>query len=113
RLAPRDLALLAAGDLAELEVRRRPVIAFAATGDELSRPGAARKPGGVVASSVYGLNPWIAQWGGEARDLGILPDKPEAIAALATQACDLLVTLGGASVGDHDLVQSALGTQGF
>jgi molybdopterin molybdotransferase len=67
----------------------------------------------VVASSVYGLNPWIAQWGGEARDLGILPDKPEAIAALATQACDLLVTLGGASVGDHDLVQSALGTQGF
>ena len=113
RLAPRDLALLAAGDLAELEVRRRPVIALAATGDELSRPGAPRKPGGVVASSVYGLKPLIAQWGGQARDLGILPDQPQAIAALATQACDLLVTLGGASVGDHDLVQSALGPQGF
>jgi molybdopterin molybdotransferase len=113
RLSPRDLALLAAGDLAELEVRRRPVIAFAATGDELSRPGETRKPGGVVASSVYGLNPLIEQWGGEAHDLGILPDKPEAIASLAQEKCDLLVTLGGASVGDHDLVQSALGPEGF
>ncbi len=113
RLSPRDLALLAAGDLAEVTARRRPVIAFAATGDELSRPGEARKPGGVVASSVYGLKPLIDQWGGQARDLGILPDKPEAIAALAREKCDLLVTLGGASVGDHDLVQSALGAHGF
>jgi molybdopterin molybdotransferase len=112
-LSPRDLALLAAGDLAEVEVRRRPVIAFAATGDELSRPGEPRKPGGVVASSVYGLKPLIEQWGGEARDLGLLPDKPEAIASLAKEKCDLLVTLGGASVGDHDLVQSALGPEGF
>jgi molybdopterin molybdotransferase len=112
-LAARDLALLAAGDLAELEVQRRPVIGFAATGDELSRPGAPRKPGGIVASSVYGISALIAQWGGEARDLGILPDKAEAIAALAREKCDLLVTLGGASVGDHDLVQSALKTSGF
>jgi len=112
-LSARDLALLAAGDLATLEVRRRPVIAFAATGDELSRPGETRKPGGVVASSVYGLKPLIAQWGAEARDLGILPDKAEAIASLARERCDLLVTLGGASVGDHDLVQSALGPKGF
>src|SRR6185312_12291511 len=113
RLSPRDLALLAAGDIAEVEVRRRPVIAFAATGDELSRPGEKRKPGGVVASSVYGLEPLIAQWGGEPRDLGILPDRPEAIAQLAREKCDLLVTLGGASVGDHDLVQSALGGEGL
>jgi molybdopterin molybdotransferase len=113
RLTPRDLALLAAGDLATVEVRRRPVIAFAATGDELSRPGAPRRPGGIVASSVYGLGPMIAEWGGEARDLGILPDRPEAIAALAQKTCDLLVTLGGASVGDHDLVQSALGAKGL
>jgi molybdopterin molybdotransferase len=113
QLTPRDLALLAAGDLAAVEVRRRPVIAFAATGDELSRPGEPRKPGGIVASSVYGLEAMIMQWGGEARDLGILPDRPEAIAALAKEKCDLLVTLGGASVGDHDLVQSALGPKGF
>jgi molybdopterin molybdotransferase len=113
RLTPRDLALLAAGDLAAVEVRRRPLIAFAATGDELSRPGEPRKPGGIVASSVYGLGALVAQWGGEARDLGILPDRPEAIAALAKEKCDLLVTLGGASVGDHDLVQSALGPKGL
>ena len=113
RLAPRDLALLAAGDVADVTVRRRPVIAFAATGDELSRPGEPRQPGGVVASSVYGLEPLIAQWGGEPRDLGILPDRPDAIAGLASEKCDLLVTLGGASVGDHDLVQSALGAKGL
>lgn len=113
RLTSRDLALLAAGDQAEVPVRRPPIIAFAATGDELSRPGEPRKPGGIVASSVYGLDAMIAQWGGLPRDLGILPDKPEAIAALAKQECDLLVTLGGASVGDHDLIQAALGPQGF
>jgi len=113
RLSPRDLALLAAGDVADIMVRRRPLVAFAATGDELSRPGEPRKPGGIVASSVYGIAPLIAQWGGEARDLGILPDRPEAIAGLAREKCDLLVTLGGASVGDHDLVQSALGGAGL
>lgn len=113
RLSPRDLALMAAGDVAEVDVRRRPVIAFAATGDELSRPGQARKPGGIVASSVYGLEPLIAEWGGEPRDLGILPDRVDAIAALAKEKCDLLVTLGGASVGDHDLVLKALDGQGL
>ena len=113
RLSARDLALLAAGDVAEVAVRRKPVIAFAATGDELSRPGEPRKPGGIVASTAYALEPLIAQWGGEPRDLGILPDRTDAIAALADAACDLLVTLGGASVGDHDLVQTALGTKGF
>jgi molybdopterin molybdotransferase len=115
RLTPRDLALLAAGDIAQLAVRRRPQIAFVATGDELSRPGEARKPGGIVASSGYGLAAMIAAWGGAPHDLGILPDTAEAIAGLPTLAhgADLIVTLGGASVGDHDLVQRALGPQGF
>jgi molybdopterin molybdotransferase len=113
RLSARDLALLAAGDVADVEVRRRPLIAFAATGDELSRPGEQRKPGGVVASSLYGLEPLITQWGGEPRDLGILPDRPDAIAGLAREKCDLLVTLGGASVGDHDLVRQSLADEGL
>jgi molybdopterin molybdotransferase len=113
RLSARDLALLAAGDRGIVDVARRPVIAFAATGDELSRPGEARKPGGIVASSVYGLSALIAQWGAIPRDLGILPDRSEAIAALANEKCDLLVTLGGASVGDHDLIQAALGPKGL
>ncbi|MGN6515749.1 MAG: molybdopterin molybdotransferase MoeA [Rhizomicrobium sp.] len=113
RLHARDLSLLAAGDIAEVSVRRKPVIAIAATGDELSRPGEPRKPGGIVASSGYGLSAMIARWGGEPRDLGIIPDDANAIAGIASQQADLFVTLGGASVGDHDLVQKALGPRGF
>ncbi len=115
RLTARDLSLLAAGDVAEVEVRRRPRVAFAATGDELSRPGEPRKPGGIVASTGYGLSALIAQWGGNPHDLGILPDRVEAIGELPSLAADadLIITLGGASVGDHDLVQSALKPKGF
>jgi molybdopterin molybdotransferase len=115
RLTPRDLALLAAGDVTAVVVRRRPRIAFVATGDELSRPGDARKPGGIVASSGFGLSAMIRDWGGAPYDLGILPDKAEAIAGLTSMAAgaDLIVTLGGASVGDHDLVQRALAPHGF
>ena len=115
RLGARDVSLLAAGDVASVTVRRKPMIAFAATGDELSRPGAPRKPGGIVASSGYGLAAMIEDWGGSARDLGILPDTEEAIASIAASAkdADMVVTLGGASVGDHDLIQKALGPKGF
>ena len=114
-LTARDLALLAAGDVAEVEVRRRPRIAFAATGDELSRPGEVRREGGIVASSGYALAAMIEKWGGEAIDLGILPDNADAIAQLPSKTAggDMLITLGGASVGDHDLVQRALGPKGF
>ncbi|MGD0867041.1 MAG: gephyrin-like molybdotransferase Glp [Rhizomicrobium sp.] len=115
RLTARDLSLLAAGDVAQVEVRRRPRIAVAATGDELSRPGEARKEGGIVASTGYSLAAMIEKWGGEPRDLGILPDTAEALAGLAAKAAgaDLIVTIGGASVGDHDLVKSALAPHGF
>jgi len=115
RLSPRDLSLLAAGDIAEVSVRRRPRVAFIATGDELSRPGELRKPGGIVASSGFGLSAMIARWGGEAIDLGLLPDTVEAFSELHEKArgADLLITLGGASVGDHDLVQRALAPKGF
>ncbi len=115
RLGPRDLSLLAAGDVAKVEVRRRPRVAFVATGDELSRPGQARKPGGIVASSGYGLSALIARWGGEPLHLGLLPDTIEAFEDLPQRAkdADLLLTLGGASVGDHDLVQRALAPKGF
>jgi molybdopterin molybdotransferase len=115
RLSPRDLSLLAAGDIARLSVRRRPRIALAATGDELTRPGETRKPGAIVASSGYGLTAMIENWGGEVTDLGIVPDNAEAIADLPGRAegADLLVTLGGASVGEHDLIQTALGPKGF
>ena len=115
RLTARDLSLIAAGDVAQLSVRRRPKVAVAATGDELSLPGAPRKPGGIVASSGYALAAMIERWGGETIDLGILPDTQEAVASIADHEAraDLIVTLGGASVGEHDLVQKALGPRGF
>jgi molybdopterin molybdotransferase len=115
RLTARDLSLIAAGDVAQVAVRRRPRVVFVATGDELSRPGAPRKAGGIVASSGYALAAMISAWGGEAVDLGILPDTADAVAGIADKAAgaDLVVTLGGASVGDHDLVQSALRPRGF
>ena len=115
RLGARDVSLLAAGDIAQVTVQRRPVVLFVATGDELSRPGEPRKPGGIVASSGYGLAAMIEEWGGIARDLGILTDTEDAIASIAASAkeADIVVTLGGASVGDHDLIQKALGPKGF
>ncbi len=115
RLTARDVTLLAAADLAEVVVTRKPRIAIVATGDELAQPGEKRPPGGIVASSNYGIAALVEKWGGVALDLGILPDKPEAFAALpkATKDSDFLVTLGGASVGGHDLVQSALTPLGF
>jgi molybdopterin molybdotransferase len=115
RLTARDLSLVAAADLPEVRVVRRPRVAVVATGDELSLPGEPRKPGGIVASSGYGLSAMVAKWGGVALDLGILPDTIDAVGSIAekSKGADLVVTIGGASVGDHDLVQSALGPQGF
>jgi len=114
-LAARDLSLLAAADLPNVMVRRHPIVKFVATGDELSRPGEPRRPGGIVASSGYALASLVAGWGAKAVDLGILPDTLEAVASIAAQArdADLVLTMGGASVGDHDLVQRALGPEGF
>ncbi len=115
RLTARDVGLLAAADFAQVEVVRKPHIALIATGDELSRPGAARAPGGIIASSTYALAAMVEKWGGTATDIGILPDKAEAFASLpeATRGANLIVTQGGASVGDHDLVQRALAPHGF
>ncbi|MBV8976108.1 MAG: molybdopterin molybdotransferase MoeA [Alphaproteobacteria bacterium] len=115
RLTARDLSLIAAGDVAEVRVRRKPVVVVAATGDELSLPGQPRSAGGIVASSGFALKAMIESWGGGVRDLGVLPDRIEAIQGIAdaAQGADLVVTLGGASVGDHDLIQNALGPRGF
>ncbi len=115
RLTARDLSLIAAGDLAQVTVRRRPRVAIAATGDELSPPGTPHPPGGIVASSGYALGAMVAAWGGAPVDLGIFQDTSDAISSIADKAkgADLIVTLGGASVGDHDLIQKALGPRGF
>jgi len=115
RLSARDTALLAAADFADVRVVKKPRVALVMTGDELSRPGEPRQAGGIVASSSYALAAMIEAWGGEAFDLGILPDRVEAFADLPamTKDFDLIVTQGGASVGDHDLIQRALAPFGF
>jgi molybdopterin molybdotransferase len=113
RVTARDLALLAAGDIDSAKVRRRPRVAIASIGDELSRPGEPRQPGGIAASSGYGLAAMIQAWGGAPCDFGILADNAQEIATVADADAELVVTLGGVSVGDHDLVQKALGSRDF
>ena len=115
RLAPADIALAAAMNLATLNVHRRPVIAFFSTGNELVPPGAEPGPNQIVSANNDGLAAIILEAGGTPLDLGIVADDEGAIRAAAEQAfgADMLVTLGGASVGDHDLVQSALAPAGL
>lgn len=114
-LTARDIGLAAAANHPWLTVHRRPRIALLATGDEISLPGDPLPPGGIVSSNAHALAALVRAAGGEPTVLPIAPDDRDAIAAIADAAvrCDLLVTTGGASVGDHDLVQSALGPGGF
>ncbi|MDF3073397.1 MAG: moeA 1 [Alphaproteobacteria bacterium] len=109
-LSPRHLALLAGMNLPRIAVHRRPRIGLLATGNELVLPGQTPGPNQIVASSGYGLAAMIQRWGGAPIVLGIVRDDTAAIvqALRSARDCDLLVTLGGASVGDHDLVQAAL-----
>ncbi|MBJ3776498.1 molybdopterin molybdotransferase MoeA [Acuticoccus mangrovi] len=116
RLAPRHLALAGAGGHARLEVVRRPRVAFLATGDELVSPGEPTGPDQIVASVTPTLSAMVAAAGAEAIDLGIAPDIRSEIVARARaglSTADILVTLGGASVGDHDLVRPALADLGI
>ncbi len=114
QLSGRDLALAAGMNLPQIPVHRRPRIALLATGSELVLPGQPIGPNQIVASSGIGLAAMIRAWGGEPIDLGIIPDDLGLITAAlrGAKGYDLLVTLGGASVGDHDLVQKALGQAG-
>jgi molybdopterin molybdotransferase len=117
RLDAGRLALAAAMGHGQLAVRRRPRVAILATGDELVRPGEPTGPDQIVASNPCAVAAIVEKAGGEAVDLGIAADTFEAlenrIVAARSADADLLVTLGGASVGEHDLVQSALTRQGM
>jgi molybdopterin molybdotransferase len=115
RVTARDIGLAAAGNHAWLTVHRRPRIAILATGDEIALPGEPIPPGGIISSNAHALAALARGAGAEPLVLPIVPDDPRAIAAAAAAArtADMLVTTGGASVGEHDLVQSALGPEGF
>jgi molybdopterin molybdotransferase len=117
RLTGRDLMLAAAMNHPSLPVRRRPKVAVLGTGDELVHPGAALKPGEIVYSNGFALMALARREGGTVIDLGIVPDRVEDTVAAVRHArelgADILVTSGGASVGDHDLVQKSLGAEGM
>jgi molybdopterin molybdotransferase len=117
RLTGRDVALAAAMNHASVPVVRRPRIAIAATGDELVPPGTAPQPGQIVYSNVFALAAVARREGAEVIDLGILPDRLEETIAGVRRAreagADVLLTTGGASVGDYDLVQPALAAEGL
>ena len=114
RLTARDIGLAAAANHPWLTVHRRPRIGILATGDEIALPGEPLPPGGIVSSNAHALAALVASAGGEAIILPIAPDDAGSIAELAgSGGYDLLVTTGGASVGEHDLVQKALGQDGF
>jgi molybdopterin molybdotransferase len=111
-LDPTSLSLAAAMNHASVPVIRKPKVAIIATGDELLLPGSTVGPGQIIASNTYGVTALVQSAGGIALDLGIVRDTIEAHAAafnIAIQLdADVLVTLGGASVGEHDLVQKVL-----
>jgi len=110
-LAPRliranDLCLLAAMNIPTVTVARKPVVAIIATGDELVMPGEDPRDDQIIASNSFTLAALVEQTGGEARMLPIAKDDPAQLALVLDMAAgaDLIVTIGGASVGDHDLV---------
>ncbi|MFA5958669.1 gephyrin-like molybdotransferase Glp [Hyphomicrobium sp.] len=110
RLTARDVLISASCGYGELPVIRKPVVAILSTGDELVTPGTPLGPGQISGSNAYGLSAVVEAAGGEARFLGIARDTMTSLDEFiaAGEGADILVTSGGASVGDHDLVRPAL-----
>ncbi len=110
-----DIALLAAMNLPEIPVIRRPVVTLLATGDELVMPGETPGPDQIIASNSFGLKALLEQHGAEVRMLPIARDTQSSLetAFRLAEGADLVVTIGGASVGDHDLVGKVAGDLGL
>jgi molybdopterin molybdotransferase len=115
RLGARDIGLAAAGNHPWLTVHRRPRIAILATGDEIAMPGEPIPPGGIVSSNSHALAALVRAAGGDPVVLPVVADDRAALMAVADAVAgmDMLVTTGGASVGEHDLVQEALSARGL
>ncbi|MBM08627.1 MAG: molybdopterin molybdenumtransferase MoeA [Magnetovibrio sp.] len=115
RLTARDIGLAASMNIPWLKVRRRPKIAILATGDELVMPGESKQFDQIISSNSIAVGAYIQGLGGEPIDLGIARDTPESLreALAGANNADLLVTIGGASVGDFDLIRKVLGENGL
>lgn len=114
-LRPVDIALLAAMNIDNVPVSRKPTVAILATGDELVQPGETPGPDQIIASNSYGLAAMIEDLGCDVRMLPIAKDKTSSLRQAFTLAsgADLIVTIGGASVGDHDLVAPVAAEMGM
>lgn len=114
RLAPRDIGLLAAGNAPWVLVRRRPRVVLFTTGDELVLPGQRPRADQIVSSNSHAIAAMAAQLGADVINLGIVRDNLKATTAAVRKAlgADVLLTTGGASVGDHDYVQQAFKAAG-
>ena len=114
-LTARDLGLAGAMNVPELDVRRRPRIAFLSTGDELVLPGDPVGPDQIINSNGVAMAAYVQALGGDAVNLGIARDNEQSLRQVlgGAKGADLLVTMGGASVGDYDLVQKVLGQEGM
>ncbi|QPC87781.1 molybdopterin molybdenumtransferase MoeA [Mesorhizobium sp. NBSH29] len=118
KLDPAALSLAAAANHAQLDVIKAPLVAIIATGDELQPPGSQNvRPDQIIASNGFGVAAIAMDCGARVLDLGIVQDDAEKIAAAyhraLTAGADVVVTLGGASVGDHDLIHDVLTSQGM
>ena len=115
RLTARDIGLLAAGNHPWVAVHRRPRVAILSTGDEIAMPGDPIPPGGIISSNAHALAALIRAGGGEPMLLPVAADDHASVAGAADSArsMDMLVTTGGASKGEHDLVRSALAGRGL
>lgn len=109
QIGPMHIAIAAAANYAALPIYKRPLVALIANGDELKAPGSAVSDTDVISSNPAGLGALIQHWGGEVMDMGIASDSIESITALihAANQADIIVPVGGASVGDHDYMRDA------
>ena len=109
RIGPMHIAIAAAANHAVLPIYKRPIVALIANGDELRAPGSTVSETDVISSNPAGLGALIRQWGGDVMDMGIAADSLESITALIHKAkdADIIVPVGGASVGDHDYMRDA------
>jgi molybdopterin molybdotransferase len=114
-LRPQDLGLVASLGFAEVRVHRRPRVALFSTGDEVVEPGHPRGPGQIYDANRFSLGGMVAGAGAEALDLGIVPDVHDVLRERllrAARSADVVLTSGGVSVGDYDLVKSVLADVG-
>ena len=116
RIGARELAVIASANLDVISVRHKPIVAILSIGDELVQPGPTLGPDQTIATNAFAIGEMARNAGADVSDLGIVSDKVGNVTAAATTAAsfaDVLVTIGGASVGDHDVARPGLAAAGM